>query len=218
MYDAAFGRVPDAVDPQLLLVDIAKALAAFQETIVSGRTVFDDFRDALAGGDRVAAARYPERAQRGAALFVGRGKCNVCHTGAGFTNGEFADAGMPYFIETGRVDPGRHGGISKLMESPYTLAGGFNDDSLRVGSWARRHVAELHTNFGAFKVPSLRNLVRTAPYMHDGSLITLEDVVHHYSEINPDRLHTDGVRILEPFNFTSGEVEDLVAFLRTLSE
>ena len=79
-------------------------------------------------------------------------------------------------------------------------------------------MAELHTNFGAFKVPSLRNLVRTAPYMHDGSLITLEDVVHHYSEINPDRLHTDGVRILEPFNFTSGEVEDLVAFLRTLSE
>lgn len=67
-------------------------------------------------------------------------------------------------------------------------------------------------------MPSLRNLLRTGPYMHDGSLTTLADVVRHYSGINPERLHTDGEKILEPFNFTRGEVDDLVSFLRTLSE
>jgi cytochrome c peroxidase len=216
-YQAVFGMTANTRDAESVLVNVAKALAAFQETIVSGRTPFDDFRDALARGDRIAAARYPPAAQRGAALFAGRGKCNFCHTGAAFSNGEFADAGVPYFIAPGRVDPGRQGGIKKLKDSPYTLAGRFNDDPNRA-AWASRHVAELHTNFGAFKVPSLRNLTRTAPYMHAGSRRTLADVVRHYSELNPERLHTDGEKILEPLNLTPREVDDLVAFLTSLSE
>lgn len=218
MYTFTFGSSPDPREAQATLVSAAKALAAFQETIVSGRTSFDDFRDALARGDKAAASRYPQAAQRGAALFVGRGKCNVCHVGPGFTNGEFADAGVPYFIEPGRVDSGRHGGIAKLRDSPFNLTGRFNDDPQRTGAWATERVADLHTNFGAFKVPPLRNLTRTAPYMHDGSRTTLADVVRHYSELNPERLHTDGEKILEPFNFTKLEIEDLVAFLITLSE
>jgi cytochrome c peroxidase len=216
-YRAVFGTAPDVGDAETILVNAAKALAAFQETIVSGRTVFDAFRDALARGDRASAAQYPQAAQRGASLFAGRGKCNFCHTGAAFSNGEFADAGVPYFIAPGRVDPGRQGGIAKLKESPYTLAGRFNDDPNRA-AWGARYVAELHTNFGAFKVPSLRNLTRTAPYMHAGSRATLADAVRHYSELNPERLHTDGEKILEPLNLTPQEVDDLVAFLTTLSE
>jgi cytochrome c peroxidase len=217
LYRAAFGAAPNVGDPDGVLVDAAKALAAFQETIVSGPTPFDVFRNALASGNRSAAAAYPQAAQRGAALFVGRGKCNFCHVGPAFSNGEFSDAGVPYFIEPGRVDPGRHGGIVKLKASPYSLTGRHNDDPARTTAWATRHVAELHTNFGAFKVPSLRNLIRTAPYMHDGSRATLADVVRHYSELNPERLHADGEKILEPLALTSTEVSDLVAFLETLS-
>jgi len=217
-YRSVFGLPPDRADPQTTLVNTAKALAAFQETIVSGRTAFDTFRDALAAGDRAAAARYPLAAQRGAALFVGRGKCHFCHTGPGFTNGEFSDAGVPYFIAPGRVDPGRHGGLTQLLANPFNLTGRFNDDPARADAWATRQVAELHTNFGAFKVPSLRNLTRTAPYMHNGSRATLRDVVRHYAELDPERLHTDGEKILEPFAFTEAETEDLVAFMETLSE
>ena len=217
-YRIAFGAAPDPADAQVVLVNAAKALASFQETIISGRTAFDAFRDALAIGDLVSAARYPLKAQRGAALFVGRGKCHFCHTGAAFTNGEFADAGVPYFIAPGRVDPGRHGGIAKLRASPFNLTGRFNDDIGRSGAWATERVADLNANFGAFKVPSLRNLTRTAPYMHDGSLATLTDVVRHYSELDTERLHTDGEKILEPFGFTDAEIENLVAFLKTLSD
>ena len=218
LYRAAFGRAPDAIGAETLMVDAAKALAAFQETIVSGATAFDRFRDALARGDMGAAAQYPQAAQRGLKLFVGRGKCHFCHTGPLFTNGEFADAGVPYFTGPGRVDPGRHGGIKTLKASPYTRLGAFSDAPDRRGAWATRQVRQHHRTFGEFKVPSLRNLTRTAPYMHNGSLATLADVVRHYSTIDLERLHTDGERILEPLNLTAREAADLVAFLETLGE
>jgi cytochrome c peroxidase len=216
-YLAAFATPARGHDPETLLVDVAKALAAFQETIVTPRTAFDAFRDALLRGDRTA-ARYPAAAQRGAKLFFGRGNCFFCHTGAAFTNGEFADAGVPHFIRPGVVDPGRHGGILKLKASPYALTGPFNDDPSPEVTWATRQVATSHANFGAFKVPSLRGLKHTAPYMHNGSRATLADVVRHYSEIDPDRLHSDGERILAPLGLSDAEIADLVAFLETLSE
>jgi cytochrome c peroxidase len=216
-YRDAFGASPPA-DDEAVAVDVAKALAAFQETLTTGRTPFDEFRDALARGDRVAAARYPLAAQRGLALFIGKGRCNVCHVGPRFSNGEFHDIGIPFFVGPGRVDAGRLEGIRRLKASRYNLLGPFNDDPTRGTATGTRHVASEHRNFGEFKVPSLRNVARTAPYMHNGSLATLRDVVRHYSEIDEDRLHADGERILRPLRLTQAESEDLVAFLESLTD
>lgn len=216
-YRAAFGAAPPAND-EGVAVDVAKALAAFQETLVTGRTPFDDFRDALARGDRAAAARYPMAAQRGLAIFVGSGNCSVCHGGQRFSNGEFHDTGIPFFVEPGRVDPGRHEGIRKLQASRYNLLGPFNDDSARGTATSTRFVALDHRNYGEFKVPSLRNVARTAPYMHDGSVATLRDVVRHYSQLDEDRLHSDGERILKPLGLAKYDIDDLVAFLESLSD
>src|ERR1043166_2280426 len=88
-YRKSFGAPPPADDDEGVTVGAAKAMAAFQETLPSGRTPFDQFRDALERGDTQAAARYPEAAQRGLKLFIGKGACNVCHLGPNFTNGEF---------------------------------------------------------------------------------------------------------------------------------
>ncbi|HET7362195.1 MAG TPA: cytochrome c peroxidase [Burkholderiales bacterium] len=143
-FERAFG-MPVPRDDGEVLADVGKALAAFQETLVSGRTPFDEFRDALARGDATAAARYPLDAQRGAALFVGKAACSGCHAGAQFTASQDA---------------------------------------------------------GGFRVPGLRNVDLTAPYMHDGSLATLEDVVRHHGAVK----------------LTPRERGDLVAFLRSLSE
>jgi cytochrome c peroxidase len=66
-------------------------------------------------------------------------------------------------------------------------------------------------------VPTLRNLTLTAPYMHNGSLATLRDVVRHYSELDEERLHTDGERILKPLRLSTAEIGDLVTFLESLS-
>ena len=101
-YRNAFGSSPGGSDEKLL-VDAAKALAAFQETLITPRTPFDDFRDALVTGDRVAAARYPLPAQRGLRIFVGSGNCAACHFGPAFTNGEFGDVGVPFEMVERRV-------------------------------------------------------------------------------------------------------------------
>ena len=145
-YQAVFGR--SSGSDEEILVDVGKALAAFQETLVTGRTPFDDFRDALERGDDAAAAGYPLAAQRGLRTFVGKGNCSLCHAGPQFTNGGFADTGVPFLV----------------------------------------------------RVPGLRNVARTAPYMHNGSLATLRDVLRFHSELN------------------ESEVEDLVAFLESLTD
>ncbi len=200
-----------------ILVDVAKAIAAFVETLVSQRTPFDEFRDALARGDRNAAARYPLAAQRGLRLFVGEGNCSVCHFGPAFTNGEFADIGVPFFVPGG-VDSGRYAGIERLRADPHNLLGRFNDDPQEAVAARTRHVRLQPRNFGEFKVPGLRNVAKTAPYMHDGSLATLADVVRHYSELNEERLHTEGEKILRPLRLSPQAAADLVAFLESLSD
>jgi cytochrome c peroxidase len=217
-YQRVRGRKPDTVSDDDALVDAAKALGAFVGSLQSGPTPFDQFVHALGRGDRQATSRYPLHAQRGLRLFVGKGQCSTCHHGPMFSNGEFADIGVPFFVRPGVVDPGRHGGIEQLRASPYNLLSGFSDASDAQTRVKTQHLAPAHRNFGEFKVPSLRNVADTAPYMHDGQLATLEAVVRHYSNLNLDRLHADGEQILKPLKLTETEVADLVAFLRTLSD
>jgi len=215
-YQAAFHREPP-LDDEELLVDAAKALAAFQETLVSPRTAFDDFRDALEKNDLEGMQRYPVSAQRGLKIFVGRGNCSVCHFGPLFTNGELADVGVRFFVAPGRVDPGRQGGIKNVQASAFNLLGKYNDDATRSTATGTWHVEPQHRDFGEWRVPGLRNVARTAPYMHDGSLATLRDVVKHYSELDEERLHADGEKILRPLRLSEAQAGDLVMFLETLS-
>lgn len=215
-YRRIFGR-GWPVDDDVLVADVAKVLAAYQATLRSPRTAFDDFRDALLREDWRRAAAYPLAAQRGLKLFIGRGRCSVCHAGPRFSNGEFADIGVPFFVPGG-VDPGRHGGLQQLMGSPLNRLGPFSDapahDPRAVPT---RHLVLEPRHFGEFRVPGLRQLTHTAPYMHDGSLATLEDVVQHYSALNEERLHADGERILRRLDLSPGDAADLLAFLRSLS-
>ena len=213
-YERAFGETPGA-DDEKLLVDAAKALAAFQQTLVTPRTPFDDFRDALVAGDREGMRRYPSAAQRGLKLFL-RANCSACHFGPLFTNGEFGDTGTPFFVRPGEVDSGRHGGIERLKASPFNRLGRFSNDASGSSAIRTRHVEAQHRNFGEFRVPGLRQVGRTGPYMHDGSLATLEDVVKHYSTVSPDRLHSDGTPLVRALGLTVQESADLVIFLRTL--
>ncbi|MBI5721753.1 MAG: c-type cytochrome [Burkholderiales bacterium] len=201
-----------------LVVQMAKALAAYQATLRSPRTAFDRFRDALVRGDRAGAARYPLAAQRGLRLFIGEARCSVCHAGPAFTNDEFADTGVPFFVARG-ADAGRHGGLAKLLTSRMNRLGEFNDAGERADPRAllTRHLKIEPRHFGEFRVPGLRQLTRTAPYMHNGSLATLEAVVRHYDRLDEERLHADGERILRRLNLRDEQAADLVAFLRTLS-
>ncbi len=213
-YRAVFGA-PLTGDEQVL-VNVAKALAAYQATLVSPRTAFDDFRDALARGDAAAAARYPPAAQRGLKLFIGEGRCWFCHSGPAFTNGESADIGRAFFTPQG-ADPGRWGGLKQLLASPFNRLGPHNDAGANdPQAVATRHVTMEPRHFGEFKVPGLRGLGATAPYFHDGTAATLEEVVDHYADLDESRLHADGERILRALRLTPAQRSDLVAFLKTV--
>jgi cytochrome c peroxidase len=80
-----------------------------------------------------------------------------------------------------------------------------------------RHVETTHASFGQFKTPTLRNLALTAPYMHDGRYATLREVVVHYSDLDMERIHTHGEQLLRPLKLSPREIDDLVAFLESLT-
>ena len=159
--------------PQPSPLGIARALAAYERTLVSPPTRFDQF---IAGD---ASALSPSE-RNGLAIFLGKGRCGGCHTGVNFTDYNFYDIGLP------GDDRGR-GAI--------------------IGLGAADH---------AFKTPSLRELAWTAPYMHDGSLATLEDVVRHYERGIVPRPTLSG-DLPRNLSLSDGERANLVAFLETLS-
>ncbi|MGC2857186.1 cytochrome c peroxidase [Novispirillum sp. DQ9] len=169
-YRGAFAAV-FADRPAITPNTIAKALATYQRTLVSGVAPFDRW---VAGQEDA----IGEDAKRGFAVFTGTGNCAACHSGWAFTDAAFHDIGLP--------------GTDK-------------------GRGAHLAMAELDH---AFKTPTLRDLSARAPFMHDGSLATLEAVVEHYaSGINDRPTLSDDLRVLR---LDDRDKADLVAFLRTL--
>jgi len=216
-YRKTFGTPPSATDDEAVFVDVGKAMAAFQETLMSGRTPFDWFRDALARAQPPSSWNYSDTAQRGLKIFVGKGGCTSCHSGPNFTNGEFFNTGLSRFAPLGKPDPGRPAGIRQLLNSRFNLLGPYNDDATGASAAHTRRVSLEKENVGEFKVPSLRNLILTAPYGRDGRVDTLAEVVRHYSDVDPVRLHAKDGQPAKALDLTASEQTDLVVFLESLS-
>jgi cytochrome c peroxidase len=193
-YRRAFGAAPSPTDDEEVLVNVGKILAAFQETFETPPTPFDRFRDALARGERPKAGLYSDAAQRGLRTFLAN--CSSCHSGPNFTNGEFRNNGFS-------DDPGRVDGFKAMRASRFNLASAYNDDPQK-----RMHPAPAPER-GAFKVPTLRHLMLTAPYGHDGKRETLADVVRHYSE--------KGSTALPALKLSAAAQTELVVFLESVS-
>jgi cytochrome c peroxidase len=92
------------------------------------------------------------------------------------------------------VDPGRHDGIVRVRQDRFNQLGRHNDDPARAQGTATKHVDLQPKNFGEWKCRDCAMSRAPAPYMHNGSLDTLADVVRHYSDLNEERLHADGER------------------------
>jgi cytochrome c peroxidase len=210
-YVVSFGAAPPADDDEAVLVDVGKALAAFQETLVSARTPFDEFRDALQRGDGATASAYPPAAQRGAILFEGRARCAACHAGPTFSDGRFHRSLIESRGADGRPDEGRAAGLRSLRADPRNLLGIHNDGDgeprARVDA-TRRAVAMVDPVAGTFRTPGLREVAATGPYMHDGSVANLCDAL---------RPHATPAAGGGAPDLSLDERRDLVAFLRSLS-
>jgi cytochrome c peroxidase len=150
-------------------------------------------------------------------IFIGKGGCTACHSGPNFTNGDFFSTGLSRPERPGQPAPGRHDGVRQLRESRFNLLGPYNDDASGASAARTRKVAFENAAPGEFKVPSLRNLMLTAPYGRDGRVETLAEVVRHYSRLDPVRLHAKDGKPGKPLNLTPREQTDLIVFLESLS-
>src|SRR5205085_7277678 len=153
---------------------IAKALAAYERTLVAGNSPFDRYQ---AGDSNALSAA----ARSGMVLFRGKARCNVCHTiNQGFGAYPFLSDGN--YRNTGVA--ASNAGFAALSRRAMQVAADFQPTSLAVLSrqadsqlLGRFMVTGNTLDIGAFRTPSLRNVELTAPYFHDGSAATLADVV-----------------------------------------
>lgn len=195
---------------------VGKALAAFERRLVSRAAPFDRFVEGLRENDGAKLAALDARAQRGARLFIGKGRCLFCHDGPNFTDFEFHDNRVPVGEEGG--DPGRKLGIRRLRADPFNTLGPYADDGgesgrIKLGLLAR----DSHTG-KQFKTPTLRNIARTAPYMHEGQFATLAEVVRFYSRLERASPENPSDRLVQVLDLGAEEEADLVAFLESLTD
>jgi cytochrome c peroxidase len=193
LFPQAFPGESDA----FTLSNVTKAIAAFERTIISMRSLYDHYRW---GGDSSAIS---EAAKRGELIFFSseRGGCFHCHGGWNFS-GEIRFDGSE---SSGRENERR---------------AGFFNTGVAVYTSPNRGIYE-HTqrteDIGKFRAPSLRNVAVTAPYMHDGSLSTLDDVLEHYAA-GGKLDHPNKSRILRRFAMTNADKRDLIEFLKSLTD
>ena len=212
-FKTVFGIEPAAITIQ----HVTQAIAAFERTVVAGNSAFDRW---YFGNDKTA---MNESAVRGFQVFLREGRCVSCHTieqdHALFSDHHFHNIGV---------------GINQIQDQVPLLAKAFMQAKAKgadvdktvladenVSHLGRFAVDDQLSSMGSFKTPTLRNIALTAPYMHDGSLATLRDVVVHYNNggvnkagdpINP--YLSGGIR---PLDLTEQQIDDLVAFMEALT-
>jgi len=200
-----------------VFANAGKALAAFEATITSRAAPFDRFVSDLRVGNTQSDAISPA-AQRGLRLFLGRGNCVYCHSGPSFSNKEFHDVRVPQTADA--RDTGRLGGVMELYEDEFSAAGPFSDDASSPRAEQIVYLSYETGLLGHFKTPSLRNVALTAPYMHQGQYASLRDVIRHYSTLEDAVAPADPTHVevlVRPFPLDEQEIDDLVAFLESLT-
>lgn len=205
-YRALFAKAFPGDPAPISLANVTRAIASFERVLISGRAPYDRFRT---GEDPGAIS---DAAKRGSELFFSETtECFHCHGGFNFT--ETVDHVGKGFIE-----------IEFHNTGLYNLTGG----SYPVPNTGVHAVTENPDDMGRFKAPSLRNVAVTAPYMHDGSIATLPDVIRHYEAggrtiaAGPHKgVGADSPfksEFVKGFDLTGRQRADLVAFLESLTD
>jgi cytochrome c peroxidase len=172
-YQAAFRKV---FGTEFNADGVAKAIAAYERTILSGNSPYDRFRAGDAGA-------LSASARRGLTLFEGKARCVSCHAGFNFTDESYHNLGVG--MDRQNPDLGRH------------------------------TVTKREEHKGAFKTPTLRDVAPRPPYMHDGSLRSLAEVIAFYDRGGTPNPWLSGE--IRPLGLTREEQGDLVAFLEALT-
>jgi cytochrome c peroxidase len=213
--DATFDAMPqadrDAVNK--VFANFGKAIAAYERALVSPSFAPSPFDQMLAGDD---AAMTPA-AIRGARLFIGKAGCDECHRGSAFTDFKFHNIGCPQTGEHALLtDVGRFAGIETVKGDVFNRAGPFSDhpDDAHL-----RNLTAIDATIGGFKTPTLRNIGKTGPYMHDGVYEDLWAVTTHYNFGGGTGAYSGTKEVtIAPLLLDNRELDDLVEFLKSLDD
>ncbi|WP_431067493.1 cytochrome c peroxidase [Methylotuvimicrobium sp.] len=206
LFNKAFGKGPT-------IETIGMAIASYERTLNSGNSAFDRW---YYGNEKQALSAS---AQRGFKLFSGKAQCSACHTvdkeTALFTDNAFHNTGIGYHEAMGsdaktqrvQVAPGVFVDVdNKLIASV---------SETKSNDLGRYEVTQNPNDRWRYKTPSLRNVTLTAPYMHNGSISTLKEVVELYNQGGISNENLDPLII--PLNLNAAEIDDLTAFLESLT-
>ena len=204
LFQKAYGSAPN-------YDDLGRAIASFERTLIFLDAPFDRF----AAGDRTALSAA---AQRGLALFNGKARCVGCHminsSNPLGTDNRFHNIGVSARKQNFEALAGQALGILRQNSDPQALDKlALETDMSELGRFL---VSRQRQDIGSFKTEQLRNVGLTAPYMHDGSLHTLWDVMDHYNKGGETNAYLDGG--IEPLNLSEDEINDVVAFLFALTD
>jgi cytochrome c peroxidase len=197
-----------------VFVNLGKAMAAFERSIVPEETRFDRFARSLAEGTEPEGdGVFTPDEVAGLKLFIGKANCSTCHTGPRLTDDSFHNTGVPDVAGLPE-DLGRAKGVKDVAADPFNCLGKFSDAGPEACGELRFIVKDDPRLTRAYKPPSLRGAATRPPYMHAGQFATLEEVLDHYSRAPAAPA---GGSELHPLNLSERERQQLVAFLKTLS-
>lgn len=194
-----------------VFVNSMKAVAAFERTLVPGPGRFDAYAAAVVSGDAAGGGHLTAQEIEGLSFFLRDGACVSCHHGPMFTDRSFHVLGL---LEPSGYDQGRTLGAAQVLKHPLNCGGDFSDaeDCPEL-----RYLDSTFPDFqAAFKTPTLRNVVHTAPYMHNGTLADLDAVLDFYSTLPATPMANHRELTLQPLTLTTEDRAALVAFLHTL--
>lgn len=222
---AAWAALPassrDAVNR--VFANVGKAIAAFERTIAYGESRFDRYAQATVAGDARGQEVFTPQEVRGLRAFLGQGQCATCHNGPMLSDQAFHNTGVPP-IDRANPDRGRAEGVKKLLQDEFNCLGPYSDAKPEQCGELQFLAADDPAQLAAFRTPSLRNVAERAPYMHAGQFASLEQVVQHYAAspaavLGHSELARRGDRHAErqPIRLSPADIQDLVAFLRTLT-
>ncbi|MDG2054216.1 MAG: cytochrome c peroxidase [Phycisphaerales bacterium] len=201
-----------------IFVNTGKSIAAYERKLVTGPSPFDLYVQGMTQDATALPQGMTPSAVRGAALFVGRANCRMCHVGALLSDGEFHSVGIVGNAGDVMQLPGRFDGVRQLQANPFRAAGIYSDDPTGKQAKLAGRLVGGPELWGQIRTPSLRNVAQTAPYMHNGQFASLEEVLAYYSTLDgaifPGH-HQEA--ILEPLGLTEQEQADLKAFLESLT-
>ncbi|WP_233556356.1 cytochrome-c peroxidase [Noviherbaspirillum sedimenti] len=212
---SAWNAMPESArhDISRVFANMGKAFAAYQKTLQYGESRLDRYVEGVAGGDKSSLQILSPQEKNGLRIFIGKGSCITCHNGPLLTDQHFHNTGIPPRRIT-TPDLGRFAAIEKVLKDEFNCLGRYSDARPELCEELNFIAAADHTTQAAFKTPGLRNVALRPPYMHAGQLASLEEVVRHYAHA-PEA--AAGHSELKPIKLSVQEVQDVIAFLGTLS-